>query len=397
MEKLISKLNNNQFICEIINCGGEVYVVGGAVRDSFLGKKNKDIDLVIRLINVKKLIEILKNFGKVDVVGESFGVIKFVSNEDKLEYDIALPRKEKSSGQKGHKAFIIESDEKISIESDLSRRDVTVNSMAVNVATSNIIDPFNGQKDLVDRIIRVVNKEAFADDPLRMIRAIQFAARFNMYIEEDTEILIKDNVHRIREIAGERILEELRKVIDKGGDPLYTADLLRTTGLYEQISGLKAHPNWQHWWDKDQWDNIKTLGEFLFMLFHPCGLAYETANEVLKADRKTLNEIKSLVLSTNSHSIMSFFDKRMLCFQIYKSSPEILKSKVLPKSLWEQAEELLNGNYPISFAELAVNGDDLLKLGFKGKLIGDKLNEILIEVYSDTLLNNKENIMERLK
>lgn len=241
LSELTKKIKEKKFIKYIIDeLNGDPYLVGGVVRDSLLKKENKDIDLVIRNIDIDDLINGLNQFGKVDVVGESFGVLKFISNEDGLDYDIALPRKEKPTGEGGYRGFEVNSDKNLPIGDDLLRRDATINSMAVSLIKNTLIDPTNGLDDIKNGIIRMTNKEAFSDDPLRMLRMIIFAGRFGMDIDVHTKEMITQNAGRIKEIAGERILEELRKVVDKGGDPLYAADLLRETGLYPEIFNFKT-------------------------------------------------------------------------------------------------------------------------------------------------------------
>src|SRR5690606_8675300 len=144
---------------------------------------------------------------------------KFKPHGSVEDIDIAIPRTERATGEGGHKGFEVSSDHNLPIEKDLERRDFTINAIAKDI-NGNVIDPFGGQRDLKEKIIRVVNPQAFSDDPLRMLRAVQFAARFGFPIEPKTEQLIKANAHRIREIAAERILIELEKIVKKG-DVLY--------------------------------------------------------------------------------------------------------------------------------------------------------------------------------
>jgi GNAT superfamily N-acetyltransferase len=242
--------------------GGQIYSVGGAVRDEFLGKESKDLDILITGIPMDRLEQILSRYGKVDPVGKSFGILKFVPKGSKEDIDVAIPRTEFATGEGGHKGFEVSSDHSLPIEKDLERRDFTINAMAKDI-NGNIIDPFGGQEDLRKKQIRLVNPQAFSDDPLRMLRAVQFASRFNFNIEPETMKAITQNRGRIGEIAAERILTEFEKIVTKG-DALKGAMLLKSTGLMEQIfgqsNGLLMGNN--------ICDNIQTMGEVIWMIRH---------------------------------------------------------------------------------------------------------------------------------
>jgi len=223
-EANIMSLEDLPFKQEIEKLGGKIFSVGGAVRDKFLGKDSKDLDILITGIPMDKLERLLTKYGKVDAVGKSFGVIKFVPKGATDDIDIAIPRTEQKVGD-GHKGFDVKSDHELPIEDDLKRRDFTINAIAKDV-NGNLIDPYNGQDDLRNKIIRVVNPEAFADDPLRMLRGVQFASRFGFTIEPHTMDLIKQNAPKIKEIAGERMFIELEKIVTKG-DKKVGAQLLK--------------------------------------------------------------------------------------------------------------------------------------------------------------------------
>lgn len=204
-------MNTLPFKAEIEQAGGKIYSVGGAVRDGILNKPSKDLDLLITGLPLDKIEQILTKYGRTDNVGKSFGIIKF--NHPKLgELDIAIPRTERANGQGGYQGFDVVADHELPIEKDLERRDFTINAMAKD-SDGNMIDPYNGQQDLKDKMIRMVNPQAFKDDPLRMIRAVQFAARFGFGIEPQTMEAIKENAARIKEISPERILIEFDKII----------------------------------------------------------------------------------------------------------------------------------------------------------------------------------------
>jgi len=172
------------FLPAIEKAGGKVYQVGGAVRDTYLNRQSKDLDIMVSGLSPDKLMAILKPFGVPNMVGESFAVIKFKPHGAKEDIDIALARTDKQIGD-GHKGVEVSTDPSLTVDDDLIRRDFTINAIAKDVR-GNIIDPYGGVQDLKDKVIRMVSPQAFADDPLRMMRAVQFAARFGFTIEPKT-------------------------------------------------------------------------------------------------------------------------------------------------------------------------------------------------------------------
>ncbi|MBI4727116.1 HDIG domain-containing protein [candidate division TA06 bacterium] len=224
-------------IIQAINSFGRLYEVGGAVRDRirhsldssgnidperFSQYQPVEADYLVAGIPMDQLARLLKQFGRVELVGRSFGVIKFkVQNENcKLQtFDIALPRKEQSIGP-GHKDFAIEYDPGIPIELDLGRRDFAVNAIALRIQNSKfkilnseLLDPYDGLQDIKNKLIRMVSKNTFAEDPLRMLRACQFAARLRFSIEQDTFKAIKKNAGLISTVSPERVQQELNKML----------------------------------------------------------------------------------------------------------------------------------------------------------------------------------------
>ena len=165
LEKTVVKLARQNLLDWTKNVyehkGAQVFLVGGAVRDLLLGKKDvKDFDFVIRGINLKELEKMLSRLGKVDLVGKNFGVFKFVPKGKKISmpFDIALPRKEISLAAGGYRDFKIDYDEKLNIKEDLGRRDFTVNALAYEIKNRKLIDEFKGVKDLKNGIVCVYQR-----------------------------------------------------------------------------------------------------------------------------------------------------------------------------------------------------------------------------------------------
>jgi putative nucleotidyltransferase with HDIG domain len=208
------------------------------VRDRLLTGRPQthDRDYLVTGISYNDLSRILNRFGQVNLVGRSFGVIKYTEYRDgePVTFDISLPRTEHSTGV-GHKDFEVKYDASLNIEDDLVRRDFTINAMALELGTNEIIDPLRGQKDLNDHLIRMVYPESFEDDPLRMLRAVAFAARFEFDIEESTFAAMKRHAALIETVSAERIADELRKLLERAERPSVAFRLMEQTGLLEHF------------------------------------------------------------------------------------------------------------------------------------------------------------------
>lgn len=181
---------------------GTLYLVGGAIRDELIGKEVYDKDYCITGITKEKFIEL---FPKAKILGKSFEVFEMGHMQ------FALARKETKKG-KGHKEFEIETGEKITIKEDLERRDITINAIAKNVLTREIIDPFNGIKDIQNRKICKVS-EAFVEDPLRVYRVARIAAQTQFEVEQETLKQMENLKPELLTLSKERIFVELKKAL----------------------------------------------------------------------------------------------------------------------------------------------------------------------------------------
>jgi tRNA nucleotidyltransferase/poly(A) polymerase len=217
---------------------GRIYEVGGAVRDRYLkaSQKVKDRDYLVTGIPYDELTHILKNHGRVGLVGRSFGVIKFTQfkKEKQHTFDITLPRREHSTGT-GHTDFKVDFDPNLKVEEDLVRRDFTVNAMAFDLGTDTLIDPLGGELDLEKRQLRMTSPTSFEEDPLRMLRAVQFAARFNFIIEPETFTSLRDHAGMINSVSEERIAEELNKLLTRSEKPSEGFRIMLSSGLLKEI------------------------------------------------------------------------------------------------------------------------------------------------------------------
>ena len=200
--------------------GGSAYFVGGFVRDALAGRENKDVDMEVHGITPQCLKEILSGLGQLITIGESFGIFSLKG----YSLDIAMPRKEEARGR-GHRDFDIFVDPFIGTEGAARRRDFTCNALMQNVLTGQIIDHFGGQEDLKKGILRHVNDLSFAEDPLRVLRAAQFAARFEFRVAPETIELCRGM--ELMHLPRERVEGELKKALLKAEKPSIFFEVLR--------------------------------------------------------------------------------------------------------------------------------------------------------------------------
>lgn len=233
--------------------GGSVYYVGGYVRDKIINKTNKDIDIEVHGISPGKLESILDRLGERTAIGESFGIYGLKG----YSVDIAMPRKEKVRGR-GHKDFDVSVDPYIGTMEAAKRRDFTINSLMQDVLTEKIIDHYEGLDDLKNGIIRHVNSESFVEDQLRVLRAAQFAARFNFSVDKETIELCR--CMSLNDLPKERIMGEIEKALLKSERPSIFFETLREmdqldTWFPELKSLIDVPQNSTYHAEKDVWEH----------------------------------------------------------------------------------------------------------------------------------------------
>ena len=204
LDKIFDKLIQND---------AKPIIVGGYVRDAILQKNSQDIDIeVYNVASFALLEDILKEFGTINSVGKSFGVCKLDFDEFKL--DFTLPRKD-SKISNGHTGFEIKVDSSLDYKTASSRRDFSINTIGYDISSKTLLDPFNGIKDLKAKVLRVVDATKFGEDPLRVLRAMQFCARFELVADKQLisicQNMCKDKL--LDELASERIFEEFKKLL----------------------------------------------------------------------------------------------------------------------------------------------------------------------------------------
>jgi tRNA nucleotidyltransferase (CCA-adding enzyme) len=215
-----------------------LYAVGGRVRDEFRAVLDptipppKDLDYVVTGLTVDELVERLRGVGRVNVVGASFAVVKLSALEG--EADLALPRREQSTGS-GHREFDVQSGPEITIEEDLGRRDFRMNMIARRIGDGAIVDPYGGVRDIQARRIDIVAPKTFVEDPLRLLRAAQFAARFGFELSARARSGMTAAASLVRTISAERVHDELMKLFGLAPRPSIGIEILRTTGVLAEL------------------------------------------------------------------------------------------------------------------------------------------------------------------
>lgn len=213
-----------EIVREIDAHGGRVFLVGGAVRDLFLGRPVKDIDIEVHGVSLSELEALLKRFGDVSLMGKSFGVLRYPG----LAIDFAVPRTD-STGRKPEVTL----DPFMKTEDAFARRDLTINAMGIDLKTGAVIDPFGGKADLEARILRAPNAEFFKEDPLRLLRVMQFISRFNMQPDESLNEICK--TVDISSVSRERIEGEFEKMLLKSQRPSLGIRWLASIGRLKDV------------------------------------------------------------------------------------------------------------------------------------------------------------------
>ena len=204
MERILRAVlaRNSQRVREIAaaiaGAGGRALLVGGCVRDALLGREPKDLDLEVYGLSVERLRDLLASFGEVIEVGRAFGVLRVKG----LDLDVSLPRRD-SKVATGHKGFAVRLDPGLDFAEAARWRVLTMNSIGLDVASGELLDPYGGRRDMERRVLRATDAQRFPEDPLRGLRVAQFAARFEMRPDEELmELLRQEGLADRPELAG---------------------------------------------------------------------------------------------------------------------------------------------------------------------------------------------------
>ena len=229
---------------EIREAGGSLYLVGGWVRDFLMDRPSQDYDLEVYGLDMEKLFNILVRHAKPNLVGKAFGIITM--RMEGADFDFAFPRTENKIGP-GHKGFSVQPDSSLGFEQASARRDFTINSMGIRIPDMELVDCHGGNRDLKAGMLLHVSA-AFSEDPLRALRAVQFAARFEFDIHPDTRELCRKLP--LAELPMERIYGEFKKLMLKAKRPslglewMLRLDLLRHFPELGALIGVQQEPEW---------------------------------------------------------------------------------------------------------------------------------------------------------
>jgi tRNA nucleotidyltransferase (CCA-adding enzyme) len=222
--------------------GGRALVVGGWVRDRLMGHPSKDVDIEVFGVDAVRLRDILEAFGPVNAVGESFTVYKIA------DVDVSLPRRESKTGR-GHTGFTVAGDPSMSVAEAARRRDFTINAISWDPLTEEYLDPCDGRGDIARRTLRIVDARTFPDDSLRVLRALQFAARFEFTLDPASKELCRRIP--LDDLPPERVWGEIEKLLLRAARPSIGFELALELGVIEQLFpeldalvGCPQEPDW---------------------------------------------------------------------------------------------------------------------------------------------------------
>jgi tRNA nucleotidyltransferase/poly(A) polymerase len=382
METTIPK----SLITAILSKNGRIFQVGGSVRDELLGvplEDIKDLDLLVTGIDLERLISLLKLHGKLDLVGKSFGVIKFNPFGQTGEpIDISVPRQDNKVGD-DHKAFEVKTDG-VTLEEDLLRRDFTINAMAKDIITGELIDlDGKGLEDIKNRTLRMVKDNTFFEDPLRMLRAIQQSARFDCAIELKTMSSMAQNSKLIHTISKDRFQEEFGKLFLRSNLPSLGLCNLNITGLFDEIFPfVKFEEVDRSIIDNLPKDNLETFFVALFLNSNIKEVVkflkeFRFSNDSVMLIKESLEFLQSNDISDKG--IVTFNNDKKSSDKVFDIIDTIFRVRGISFSIISMLGVLRDMGIPTSLKELPVNGDDLLANGLKGKEIFFELRRLLLE------------------
>lgn len=437
----MNKISINNFsdveieILNKLNEYGKGYIVGGAIRDILLGLKPKDVDFATNL--PYGILKTLFSEYTPKETGKSFGVLRIRINN--IDYEIAKFR-EDIYGKEKKVSFVDD------IKNDLARRDFTINAMAYN-EVEGIVDLYNGQKDIENKVINFIGnaEERIIEDPLRVLRAFRFMSRLNFSLSENTIEAIKNQKFLLKNIPEEKITMEFSKLL-LGDNIKNTLTLMKDTGVLEIII-----PEFKATYDFNQCNPHHNLDLFnhiinvvskvpadlelrysallhdiakpIVQTFDEEGIAHYKTHEIVGADmaRDILARMKLPVKLIDT--VVEIIKKHMV---LYKDITDKKFNKLLSEmgydNLWRLIEHSIADNssknnevvstendlherlkravekqMQVTVNDLAVNGKDLIELGFTGKEIGEIKKEMLDNYLSEKIRNDREEILEYVK
>jgi len=369
-----------------------IIIVGGFIRDYLLNIESNDIDIeVYNISSFEKLENILKEFGSVNSVGKSFGVCKIKIQN--FELDFTLPRVD-SKVASGHSGFDIQIQKNIDFMDAARRRDFSMNAIGYDVASKTLLDPFNGINDLKEKTLKMVDAKTFVEDPLRVLRAVQFCARFDLEMDKDLFALCKQMIETdmLLELPKERIYGEIKKLLLKSKKPSLGFELLKKLGALKYFSSLKILREEEWLCAMNAIDKIAALNISnkktikVLMLASLCykfnSLEIQDFISRLSNNKTLLNSI--ITLQENLKTVVYICSKKINDYELYKLATKVNIEELsilsealfgLGKSIASRAKELniLNKKLPAILL-----GRDLVVSGLKPS---NKFSKILEAAY----------------
>jgi tRNA nucleotidyltransferase (CCA-adding enzyme) len=369
-------------------------IIGGYVRDFLLDISSKDIDIELYGIeSYEKLENILEEFGTVNRVGKSFGVCKL--QFDDLDLDFSLPRTDNKIAQ-GHRGFKVITNKTLDFQTATKRRDFTINAIGYDVIKKKILDPFHGIKDLENGVLSAVDITKFDEDPLRVLRAVQFSARFHFKLDSvlftKCSNMIKSGV--LNELPSERILEEIKKLLLKSKKPSKGILLLKKLHgflYFNELSTLNYTEFTHILKSLDYLANEYTLEEKKMLTLHLSILSFYLSKAArfhfikkLSSEKKLIANINKLIDNTKDLNLdnLSNFSIFLLATKVNIEELSLfLKALFLDKKndeikeLCKRAKELGVFTNPLT---PLLQGKDLLQLNLQAS---KKFSEILDKAY----------------
>ncbi len=424
--------------------GLDAYLVGGAVRDELLGNESKDADFLVPGVDTESLRAALEPHGRVEdlVVADRLVGVRLHPRDKSIRalapagIEFAPPRKEVSTGP-GRHDFEIVADPALSVEDDMRRRDFTVNAMARRLVDGTLVDPLGGRADLERGILRTVSDTSFAEDPLRLVRGLRFVSQLGFELDERTREQMATEAPAVRLVSGERIgggltadgLGELSKLL-LGTHPQDALVVARDTGVLEELIPEFGPARYltDHIFAvvQESADAGDALAVRLAALFHDIGkpvdrdslgharIGAEIARETLgrlRYPRRLARHVVAIVREhpyyeqdrpktarDARHFLLRYGDE--LAFDLVAMRLADLHAKERDTTGLEETRTLLQQELssPHRLRDLAVDGDDLLALGFApGPDVGRALSELLELVVDEPAMNTREQLLEHAK
>ena len=437
----MNKISINNFseveikILNKLNEYGKGYIVGGAIRDILLGLKPKDVDFATNL-SYETLKTLFSEYTPKET-GKSFGVLRIRINN--IDYEIAKFRKD-IYGKEKKVSFVDD------IRNDLARRDFTINAMAYN-QKEGIVDLYNGQKDIENKVINFIGnaEERIIEDPLRVLRAFRFMSRLNFSLSENTIEAIKNQKFLLKNIPEKKITMEFSKLL-LGDNIKNTLTLMKDTGVLELIiPEFKATYNFNQCnphHNLDLFNHIinvvskvpadlelrysallHDIAKPVVQTFDEKGIAHYKTHEIVGADmaRDILARMKlpvklidTVVEIIKKHMVLykDITDKKfnkLLSEMGYDNLLRLIEHSIADNSsknnevvstendLHERLKRAVEKQMQVTVNDLAVNGKDLIELGFTGKEVGEIKKELLDKYLSEEIQNNKEEMLNYVK